>query len=157
MNKRPQSIGRAGRPAVPLGLLACLLAWACYGCAPTSQAPSSAAKATTALAAPAAVQVTGERAEFDLGAVKSGSKHRVAFDIHNDSDKQLKLVKIRGDCSCIASAEAPEYIAPGQVARVVAVFTAPDLNSPYGSELIILTDDPLRKTIRLGVRANIHR
>jgi hypothetical protein len=103
------------------------------------------------------MQVTGERAQCDLGTVKAGSKHRVIFAIHNDSDKPLKLLKIRGDCSCITSAEAPESIAPGQVARVVAIFDAPDINVPYGAELIVMTDNPLRKIIRLAVGADIHR
>jgi hypothetical protein len=103
------------------------------------------------------VQVTGEQAEFDFGDARPGSAHRVIFIIHNDSDKPLKFTKIRGDCSCIVAAEAPQSIAPGQTAPVVAVFDAPDVNAAYGSELIILTDDPLRKIIRLRVLANIHR
>jgi hypothetical protein len=106
---------------------------------------------------PPVVQVTGERAQFDLGDVKAGSKHQVIFAIHNDSDKPLKFTKIRGDCSCITSAEAPESIAPGQVARVVAIFDAPDINVPYGAELIIMTDNPQRKIIRLAVGAIVHK
>jgi hypothetical protein len=164
MNKHPPLTGQASRPAMALGLLAFLLLWGCAGCSPSARAPSVAVEAPGALAAPPAapatppvVQVTGERSEFDLGTIKVGSRHRVIFAIHNDSDKPLKIREIRGDCPCITSAESPEYIAAGQVARVVALFEAPDVNVLYGSELIVVTDDPLRKIIRLAVRANIRR
>lgn len=156
MNERHDSIPLLGRLTILLGLMACMLVYCC-GCVQTDPTPSSAIKASSPRIEPPVVQVSGDRADFNLGTVKPVSRHKVIFAIHNDSDKPLKIARIKGDCACIASAEAPEFIAPGKISRVVAIFDAPDINAPYGSELIILTDDPLRKIIRLGVRANIQR
>lgn len=160
---KPRSIAWAGGPAVPLGLLACVLTWCGYGCQsshPTTSSvldpPPSAAPAP-ATATPPVVQVTGGRGEYDLGKVKAGGKYRVVFAIHNDSDKPLRFVRVQPDCTCIAAVESPESIAPSQTANVVAEFTPPNLEVTYGSELIILTDNPLRKTIHLGVKGSIHK
>jgi hypothetical protein len=101
--------------------------------------------------------VTGERAQVDLGDVKPGAKHQVVFAIRNDSDKPLNFIKVRGDCSCITAAAPPQSIPAGQETRVVVIFDPPDVNATYGAELIMMTDDPQRKIIRLAVSANIHR
>jgi hypothetical protein len=101
--------------------------------------------------------VTGARAQVDLGDVRAGTKHRVVFAVHNDSDKELKFTKVRGDCACITAPDAPKSIAAGQVVQVVTIFDAPDINSPYGAELIIMTDNPQRKIIRLAVGAIVHK
>jgi hypothetical protein len=157
MNTSPLSFLWAVGLAVLPGLSACLFVSGFFGCEPGGQTPSITAGDSTIVNGTPVVQVTGERAKFDLGTIRSESKHHIIFVIHNNSDTSLKIKSIRGDCSCIRPTRTLESIAAGQVAQVEAVFRAPDIQSAYGSELIVLTDNPSRKMIHLVVVADIRR
>ena len=97
------------------------------------------------------VEVPGEQAAYDLGAVEPESKHLVAFDIRNDSDEPLELTRVRPDCECLTVKRSPKRIGPGASGRVVVEFEAPAVSVPYKSLLIIMTDRPERKVIRLNI------
>lgn len=157
MNTSPLSFLRVVGLAVLPGLSACLFVSGFFGCEPGGQTPSITAGEFTIVNGTPVVQVKGERAEYDLGTVQSETKHHVIFVIHNNSDTPLRIISIRGDCSCIRPTGTPGPIAAGQTAQVEAVFRAPDIHSLYSSELIVLTDNPSRKLIHLGVNADIRR
>lgn len=130
-----------------VGMLAGLLLCFCQAC------QTGEVRATPGQAPPTpVVRVTGDRGDFDLGTVTPGSTHTVNFDIVNSSARPLKLLRMQSLCDCIRVLAAPKEISAGDVGHIETSLKAPDSEGPYRTEVVVLTDAPDRKVIRLGVR-----
>ena len=101
------------------------------------------------------VRVDGNMATHELGAVRADSVHVVVFAIENPKDGNVAIRQIRPDCECISALEPPAYLAARSATRVTARFVAPKVNDVYGSELIVVTDDPQRRIIRLRLLCRV--
>jgi hypothetical protein len=146
----PRGMGPGLAVAILMGSLSCF----CGACQ-TDRVP--AGKGQSVPMAPPVVQVADDRGDHDLGLVAPGSKHTVIFEIRNPSDHPLKLLRMQGDCGCIKARGEGGEISAGGYTRVEVVFQAPHTETPYRSEVIVLTDSPERKLIHLGVRCTIRR
>jgi hypothetical protein len=143
-----------------------MLAWAIFAAvAPsrsttTSSGPASRPAGTTTTSAatqpgPDAgarpVRVDGNMATHELGKVRADSVHLVVFAIENAKDTAVPIRQIRGDCECISAVDPPAELAAKAATRVTARFVVPRVKGTYGSELFVITEDPLRRIIRLRV------
>ena len=84
-----------------------------------------------------------------------GSEHLVVFAIENPKDANVAIKSIRPDCECISALQSPTYLAAKGATRVTARFVVPKVNDVYASELLVVTDDPQRKIIRLKVTCRV--
>ena len=101
------------------------------------------------------VRVDGNMATHELGAVQAGSVHVVVFAIENTKDGNVAIRQIRPDCECISAVEPPACLAARGATRVTARFVVPKVKDLYGSELIVLTDDPQRRIIHLRILCRV--
>lgn len=96
--------------------------------------------------------VTGTEGNVNLGRVAAGSKTMVVYQIANNTDRPLTIQKVRCDCACVALGKPPEQPAPPHGAvNVTATYEAPPGKGPYDSHIMVLTDDPDRRVIMLGI------
>ena len=85
--------------------------------------------------------VTGDKGNINLGRVAAGSKTMVVYQIANNTDR-----------ACVALGKAPEQPAPPHGAvNVTATYEAPPGKGPYDSHIMVVTDDPARRVIMLGI------
>jgi hypothetical protein len=119
---------------------------------PTTSQPTSASGMATS--APV-VRVDGNMATRELGNVRAGSEHFVIFAIENPKEANVAIRQVRPDCECISAVQPPAYLAAKAATRVTARFVAPKVDDVYGSELIVVTDDPQRRTIRLRILCRV--
>jgi hypothetical protein len=122
---------------------------------PASRGASQPASAPGAAGDAPVVRVDGNVATRELGTVRAGSEHVVIFAIENPKDANVAIKQIRPDCECISALQPPAYLAARGATRVTARFVAPKINDVYGSELLVVTDDPQRKIIRLRVLCRV--
>lgn len=93
----------------------------------------------------------------DLGTVHTGDEFLVVYAVQNAGESNVAIRQIRPDCECISAVQPPSFLAARGETRITARFVAPKLKAPdlYGSELIVRTDDPQRKTIRLRILCRV--
>ena len=116
---------------------------------------SQPASASGPAASAPVVRVDGNMAMRELGNVRAGSEHFVIFAIENPKEANVSIRQVRPDCECISAVQPPAYLAAKAATRVTARFVAPKVDDVYGSELIVVTDDPQRRTIRLRVLCRV--
>jgi hypothetical protein len=142
------------------------IALACTGegrAAPPASAPASRSQPASAPASvPASAPVVCLEANavvalHDLGTVHTGSEFFVVYAVENAGEANVAIRQIRPDCECISAVGPPTFLAARGATRITARFVVPKLKAPdlYGSELIVRTDDPQRRTIRLRILCRV--
>jgi hypothetical protein len=101
------------------------------------------------------VRVEGNAATHKLGDVRADSEHYVVFAVENPKDGNVAIRQIRVDCECIFAFQPPTYLAARSATRVIARFVVPKDEDEYSGELIVVTDDPQRRLIRLRVLCRV--
>ncbi len=107
--------------------------------------------------AAAVIGVIGDVASYDLGPIEPSSKHTIIFQIQNDSQEPLDILKVRTECRCMKVIDKPDTIRPGEAGMVKVEMTTPGkVKSSNFSKLILLkTSSPDRPIIRLRLKAKI--
>ncbi len=107
--------------------------------------------------AAAVVDVIGDVASFDLGPIEPGSKHTIIFQIQNDSQESLDILKVRIECRCMKVIDKPDTIGPGKTGTVKVELTTPGKakSSNYSKLVLLKTSSPDRSIIRLRLKATI--
>ena len=126
----------------------------------TSPAPAASQPASGPASIPAGAPVVRVEANaivalHDLGVVRAGSEYFVVYAVENAKEGNVAIRQIRPDCECISALQPPAFLAARGETRITARFVPPKVNDVYGSELIVRTDDPQRKTIRLRILCRV--
>ncbi len=100
----------------------------------------------------AKVAVDGDKASHDFGYVQPGSAHRMAFVV--SSSRLARVEKVVSECKCMAVAEPPKKLEPGQT-QVIVDFVAPKESLRYSKRILIRTDDTPCRTLALRVKADV--
>jgi hypothetical protein len=98
-------------------------------------------------------RVEGTEGLIDLGEIPPESEHRMAFDVVNKGNRDLKIRSIRRDCECISAIKPPKVIPAGKTVRVIVKYAAPDVALPYKTRLTVVTDSSDRRFISLWVKS----
>ncbi len=121
--------------------------------ATTNQAAADETPGPSTKTAVPVAKVTGEEATLDLGDISPNSTHRMAFDVVNTTDTDLKVESIQSDCKCISAVSPPQTLPAGQTTRINVVYEAPEAALPYKTRLTVVTDSGERRFISLWVKS----
>lgn len=90
--------------------------------------------------------------EYDFGKILGGNKIKHTFTIKNIGRQPLKIISVKGTCTCTASILSQDKILPGKTGDVMAVFTVPYGNKRVRESLHVFTDDPVQNTLTLTLK-----
>ncbi|MDZ4819424.1 MAG: DUF1573 domain-containing protein [Planctomycetota bacterium] len=99
--------------------------------------------------APRVVVVNGET--FDFGAMERDSTRSHTFQIRNDGDAPLRLIKRGTSCKCTVNKFADADLLPGGTADVTLEWTANTGEGEFRQTANIETNDPRQQSLTLTV------
>jgi len=90
----------------------------------------------------------------DFGVLRVGDRSEAVFELENRGNAVLEILSADIGCDCML-AEYDETIAPGQVGRVRASLITEQLTGPVVKGIVLLTNDPQNKQVRLTLKAHV--
>ena len=97
----------------------------------------------------------GALAEIDLGFVEPGAASLVGYEIPNRLDRPIRIAGAVSGCECMVVEACPEQIEAGKAGIVIVRFIAWEKAQNYSNKVVLMTDDPNRRQIELGLKARI--
>jgi hypothetical protein len=116
-------------------LVACALAAACATTKPAGP--------------PGSIATTGPEARFVFGEVYQGARVQAVFVIGNDAPYRITIDQVEHTCGCTSTSLTDTIIKPFESRTVVVELDTTRLWGPQNKSVILHTDDPYRRTIKL--------
>jgi len=91
----------------------------------------------------------------DFGRMERDSSRSHTFEIRNDGDAPLKLVKRSTSCKCTTSLLENEMVLPGKTAQVTLEWTAITDAADFRQTATIETNDPRRQFLTLTIHGKV--
>lgn len=116
-------------------------------------AGEAAASSSQARSGPRVTVVNGERHHF--GSMDRNEHRSHAFQIRNDGDAPLRLVKGHSTCKCTVGELTKDTLAPGETVEVKLEWDAKSEEHRFEQSVDFTTNDPARRTIHLSIVGEI--
>lgn len=120
--------------AVIVGLLAC-------GC--TEGPPSAAPRIAF-----------GDRS-FDAGSVRQGATVEHTFAFRNAGERDLRIIRVRAACDCVAVADTDAVVPAGATADIRAALDTGGLFGAVTRSVVVFTNDPASPVVLLKLKADV--
>jgi len=96
-----------------------------------------------------------EESAFDYGSMNQGEELKHDFVIHNKGHELLVLEEIILTCGCTVVMPDTKEIPPGGSGRLTVVFRSGSFSGPVERLVGIRSNDPVRPSVAIRVRANV--
>ncbi|MCK5600209.1 DUF1573 domain-containing protein [bacterium] len=93
--------------------------------------------------------------EYDFGQIKPAEKVRHDFKFRNTGKETLNIINIRSSCGCTTVKLQKREYAPGEEGVITASFDPKNFQGDTVKTISIKSNDPLRETIVLKIKAHI--
>ena len=94
------------------------------------------------------------KAVFDLGERDAGEIVEFVVPVRNLRKERLRILGLRGDCSCLTATMARSTLQPGESGTVNARYHAPAVPGRTQNTLYVQTDDPHLAVASIQVKAD---
>lgn len=92
--------------------------------------------------------------KIDFGRYPANKRKEAVYEIINNGDEALKIIKIRKTCACAEVESAKNELAPGETAKIKAAIKADSIYGPYSKNFFIETNDPEQRFLCLTIAGN---
>src|SRR5579875_351660 len=99
--------------------------------------------------------ITVEPPVTDMGSDVGGKTHRFTVRLRNHTDHMVKVVGGTANCSCLATAELPVSIPPGQSMPIQVAATFKGLPGLFQHEFLFYTDEERQKRVLARFKGRI--
>lgn len=93
---------------------------------------------------------------YDFGAISDDIKNNATFTIKNTGNADLLIYEVRPTCGCTVANLTSKKIAPGETARLDAVYDSHNANGQIHRFINVKSNDPATETVSLGLTAVVN-
>lgn len=93
---------------------------------------------------------------YDFGKISDDIKNNATFTIKNTGKADLVIYEVRPTCGCTVANLTSKKIAPGETARLDAVYDSHNANGQVHRFINVKSNDPATETVSLGLTAVVN-
>ncbi|KAF0215254.1 MAG: hypothetical protein FD174_4193 [Geobacteraceae bacterium] len=108
--------------------------------------------ATLAIAAP---EIVVEQSTFNFGSITEGTKVDHTFNIKNNGDAPLQILRVRPSCGCTAANASSPIIQPGKTGEIKTSFNSANFTGSITKTISLDTNDPKAPTYTLTLKGTV--
>ena len=95
------------------------------------------------------------RPTHDFGFVVADQRLTHTFEITNNGDEPLEILKVRPGCGCTIANEHPKRIAPGDTGDFPFTLSTKRMKGKFSKPITVETNDPNNKSLRLTLSGQV--
>ena len=93
--------------------------------------------------------------EHDFGQIVEGSVVVHEFEVTNNGDSELYLIKVNSTCGCTVAKPSKEKLQPGETAKIKVSFNSASRSGRQKKYINVFTNDKENTRYRLSIYANV--
>ncbi len=93
--------------------------------------------------------------QFDFGQIVEGSIVTHDFEIINNGDAELHLIKVASSCGCTVAKPSVEKLMPGESSMIRVTFNSANRSGPQKKYINVFTNDRQNTRYRLSITATV--
>ncbi|OGL44620.1 MAG: hypothetical protein A2161_11110 [Candidatus Schekmanbacteria bacterium RBG_13_48_7] len=98
-------------------------------------------------------EITFEELKFDFGKLNQNEKSTHEFKFKNTGQENLVIEGVKSTCGCTAAITSAKELAPGETGSISVTLDPGNLQGKISKAIIVNTNDPAQKTLRLQIDA----
>ncbi len=104
-----------------------------------------------------APKAVAAKSDHDFGTVWAGPKLEYSFEIKNEGEKPLEIIRVKPSCGCTKAGTHPSVIEPGESGKFPFAVDSKKLRGRFSKSVLITTNDPYRPDMRLKLSGTCKR